>query len=146
MGKRARALESVVSAVLSYKLPVESLSGKMSKNFEDLDVWQRSRSLAVCVCRTLQVCKDYGFRDQITRAAVSIPSNIAEGAERITRKEFTQFLGYAKGSAGELRTQLMIAADLGYITKNNAAELINESTQISKMLFGLIQSLKETSS
>jgi len=76
---------------------------------------------------------------------VSIPSNIAEGAERITRKEFVQFIGYAKGSAGELRTQLMIAADLGYLTENNAAELVNEAAQISKMLFGLIQSLKKTS-
>ena len=117
----------------------------MSKSFEDLDVWQRSRALAVCVYRALQACKDYGFRDQITRAAVSIPSNIAEGAERITRKEFAQFIGYAKGSAGELRTQLMIAADLGYLTENNAAELVNESAQISKMLFGLIQSLRKTS-
>ena len=117
----------------------------MSKSFEDLDVWQRSRVLAVCVYRDLQTCKDYGFRDQITRAAVSIPSNIAEGAERITRKEFVQFIGYAKGSAGELRTQLMIAADLGYLTENTAAKLINESAQISKMLFGLIQSLKKTS-
>ena len=117
----------------------------MSKSFEDLDVWQRSRVLAVCVYRDLQTCKDYGFRDQITRAAVSIPSNIAEGAERITRKEFVQFIGYAKGSAGELRTQLMIAADLGYLTENTAAKLINESAQISKMLFGLIQSLKEMS-
>ncbi len=117
----------------------------MSKSFEDLDVWQRSRTLAVCVFRTLQACKDYGFRDQITRAAVSIPSNIAEGAERITRKEFAQFIGYAKGSAGELRTQLMIAADLGYLTENNAAELVNEATEISKMLFGLIKSLKALS-
>lgn len=118
----------------------------MSKSFEDLDVWQRSRALAVRVYRALQTCKDYGFRDQITRAAVSIPSNIAEGAERLTRKEFAQFVGYAKGSAGELRTQLMIAADLGYLTENSATELVNESAQISKMLFGLIQSLKKTSS
>jgi len=118
----------------------------MSKSFEDLAVWQRSRTLAVCICRAVQTCKDYGFRDQITRAAVSIPSNIAEGAERITRKEFAQFVGYAKGSAGELRTQLMIAADLGYLAENNAAELVNEATEISKMLFGLIQSLKKISS
>ena len=76
---------------------------------------------------------------------MSIPSNIAEGAERITRKEFVQFIGYAKGSAGELRTQLMIASDLGYLTESNAVELVNESAQISKMLYGLIQSLKKTS-
>ena len=116
----------------------------MNASFENLDVWKRSQALAVCVYRSLQACKDYSFRDQITRAAVSIPSNIAEGAERITRKEFIQFIGYAKGSAGELRTQLIIAADLGYLDRSKAAELVDESTQISKMLFGLIQSMTKS--
>jgi four helix bundle protein len=84
-------------------------------SFEDLEVWQRSCDLAVEVCDAFKSCKDYGLRDQITRSAVSVPSNIAEGAERLSRKEFAQFLGYAKGSAGELRTQIIIASRLGYI-------------------------------
>lgn len=104
----------------------------------------RSRELALRVYRSTSNCRDFGFRDQITRSALSIPSNIAEGAERTTRKEFAQFVGYAKGSAGELRTQLMIGSDLGYIDVNDATDMISESKQLSKMLFALQKSLNPT--
>jgi len=112
----------------------------MSKSFEDLEVWSRSRVLAVKVCRALRECRDYGFRDQITRSCVSVPSNIAEGAERNTKPEFAQFLGYAKGSLAELRTQLLIARDLDYLASDEAAEMLNEAEQLSRMLYRLTQS------
>jgi four helix bundle protein len=112
-------------------------------SFENLDVWRRSCNLSVQVCQGIKKCNDYGFKDQITRSAVSVPSNIAEGAERLSRKKFTQFLGYAKGSAGELRTQLIIAGRLSYIIESEAQTWIIEIRQISAMIFGLAKSLKQ---
>ena len=122
---------------------VSSSSGlkiNMSKSFEDLEVWQRSRALAVQVCRAFKDCRDFGFRDQITRSAVSVPSNIAEGAERNTKPEFVQFLGYAKGSLAELRTQLTIARDLEYLSSSQAAGMLDEGEQLGRMLYRLAQS------
>jgi four helix bundle protein len=75
---------------------------------ERLDVWKRSCRLRVDLYKTLATCGDYGFRDQITRSALSVPSNIAEGYERDSPKEIVRFLRIAKGSWGELRTQLYI--------------------------------------
>lgn len=98
--------------------------------------------MAVKVCLHFRDCRDFGFRDQITRSAVSVPSNISEGAERIGAGEFRQFLSYAKGSAGELRTQLTIAAEIGYIDQQTAEVLVNECREISRMLWGLIRSIK----
>lgn len=114
----------------------------MGKTFEDLDVWRRSKGLAVEICLAVEDCKNWGFRDQITRSAVSVPSNIAEGAERNSPKEFIQFLGYAKGSLGELRTQIMIGADLDYLHTGSANTWIHESRELSRMLHGLIHSLR----
>ena len=85
------------------------------QSFEDLEVWQSSRKFAVAIYRELAGSRDFHFRNQITSAACSISNNIAEGSERIHRTEFIQFLGYAKGSAGEARNQLYLAADLGYM-------------------------------
>ncbi len=110
--------------------------------FEDLEVWKRSKALAVEICLAFRDCRDYGLRDQITRSAVSVPSNIAEGAERNSRPEFCQFLGYAKGSAGELRTQIMVAADLCYIERAESERLIAECRELSRMLWGLIRSMR----
>ena len=76
--------------------------------FEELDVWKRSSRLCCDLYKSLNDLKDFGFKDQITRSALSIPSNIAEGYERNSNKEIANFLNYAKGSAGELRTQLYI--------------------------------------
>ena len=116
----------------------------MSKSYEDLEIWRRSRVLAVLVCRALKECRDYGLRDQITRSAVSVPSNIAEGAERNTKPEFVQFLGYAKGSLAELRTQLLIAQDLDYLSQVSAATMLDEAEQLSRMLYRLTQSQKSS--
>ena len=74
--------------------------------FEDLEVWKRSARVSADIYKTLANLKDFGFKDQITRSGLSIPSNIAEGSERETDKERANFLNYAKGSAGELRTQI----------------------------------------
>ena len=83
--------------------------------FEDLEVWKRSARVSADIYKTLANLKDFGFKDQITRSGLSIPSNIAEGSERETDKERANFLNYAKGSAGELRTQIYIGMDIGYI-------------------------------
>ena len=110
--------------------------------FEDLDVWKRSARLSSDIYKHFRTCKDFGFKDQITRSSLSIPSNIAEGYERFSNKETKQFLYYAKGSCGELRTQLYIAMDIELIAKDSALHWINETVEISKMLYGLIQKTK----
>jgi len=114
----------------------------MSYNsFEELDVWKRACSLAVDIYESLKHCSDYGLKDQMTRSAVSIASNIAEGAERNSKTEYIRFLHIAKGSAAELRTQVYIAQQIGIYKNNQTTELVNELKEISSMLHGLIKSL-----
>ncbi len=113
-------------------------------SFENLEVWQRARDLAVLLYRLLKDCRDFGLKDQMTRAAVSIASNIAEGAERGSTADYIRHLHIAKGSAAELRTQIDIAAEIGSILPaKQANELIAELKSLSKMLHGLIRSLKK---
>ena len=109
----------------------------MIKSFEDLDVWKRAARLAVDVYKAFSDCKDFGFKDQITRSALSIASNIAEGYERDSNNEFIRFLNIAKGSCGELRTQLYIAMEIGYAEKNNGMRLVEDTRAISAMLTNL---------
>ena len=104
----------------------------------ELKVWTRSKTLAVTIYKTFSNCKDWGFKDQITRAAVSIPSNVAEGYERGSKREFAYYLKIAKGSCAEVRTQLQIGEEIGFIDHGISKELQSESLQISKMLQGLI--------
>ena len=111
---------------------------EMGESFENLDVWLRSKTLAVQICRLMKDCRDYGLRDQITRSAVSVPSNIAEGAERNSQAEFYQFIGYAKGSLAELRTQMMISKELGYMTEDLTNKLLGEAKQLSRMVIQLL--------
>ena len=120
-------------------------TGKKTKieGFEDLNVWKKSIRLSIQIYKEFKNCKDYGLRDQIQRAAVSIPSNIAEGYERNTNKEYIQFLHISKGSCGELRTQLYIAAEIGIITKDKSQEFIKITKEISAMLFNLIKTRQE---
>jgi len=113
------------------------------QSFEDLAVWQKAYKLSVGIYRTLKDCKDYSLRDQMTRAGVSIASNIAEGAERDSNAEFIRFLHIAKGSAAELRTQIYIAHDIDIIPVAKKEELVNEVISISKMLHALIKAVKE---
>jgi len=97
--------------------------------------------LAVDVYRVLRDSKDFGLRDQMQRAAVSIAPNIAEGSER-SKKEFVRFISISRGSAAELRTQAYIAARIGAIDKNTMKRLVSETKQLSKMLFALAKSVK----
>ena len=110
--------------------------------FEDLEVWKRACRLAVQLYELLKGCRDYGLKDQMTRAAVSIASNIAEGTERDSQKEHAHFLHIAKGSAAELRTQVYIASRIGIIPKEAEPNLIKELKTISKQLHCLIKSIK----
>jgi four helix bundle protein len=114
-------------------------------SFEELDIWKRTCRLSVDLYRILNDLKDWGFRDQVCRAAVSIPSNIAERFERGSTKEFIHSLYIAKGSAGELRTQLYLAIELSYIQKDAAQKLIERCRHISAMIQSLITSLKRKS-
>jgi four helix bundle protein len=110
--------------------------------FENLDVWKRSASLSADIYRILINLKDYGFKDQITRSGLSIPSNIAEGIERRSDKEKVNFLSYAKGSCGELRTQIYIGMKIGYLSKEKGTQWITETKEISAMITGLMHSIK----
>ncbi|QFY88707.1 four helix bundle protein [Magnetovirga frankeli] len=110
--------------------------------FEELEVWKRSARLSAEIYKALAELRDYGFRDQITRAGLSIPSNIAEGYERDSNKEIANFLNYSKGSAGELRTQIYIGMEIGYIPKDTGRHWLNEAQEISKMLHALIKTIR----
>ncbi|MEA3287226.1 MAG: four helix bundle protein [Candidatus Marinimicrobia bacterium] len=112
--------------------------------YEDLRVWQKSKALAVQVFVVLKNSKEYKLKEQMTKAALSIPSNIAEGYERKSSKEFIKFLGYSKGSASELKTQIQIAKETGIIKEKTANEIINELNTINSMIAGLIKSNKKT--
>ncbi len=112
-------------------------------SYEDLEVWKRACALAVRVYILLKGCKDYAFRDQMIKAALSIASNIAEGAERDSKAEFIRFLNIAKGSAAELRTQLFIAAEAGIIHTEEAEAITREAKELSRMMQGLIKSIKK---
>ncbi|NCD42759.1 MAG: four helix bundle protein [Bacteroidia bacterium] len=114
----------------------------MYKSYEELDVWKRAVELAVEVYGVLKDCRDFGLKDQMTRAAVSVSSNIAEGMERDSVKESIHFLHIAKGSCAELRTQLIIAGRVGAVDTVEADHLRTECVEISKMLQGLVRSMK----
>ncbi len=112
------------------------------RSFEELEVWKRACKLAIRIYDLLKDCKDYGLKDQMTRAAVSIASNIAEGAERNSSADFIRFIHIAKGSAAELRTQLYIAYKIGLIRKEDQMLMVMELKEISSMLQSLSNSLK----
>jgi four helix bundle protein len=115
----------------------------MYQSYEDLDVWQKAVGLSVRVHQLMLDCRDYGFKDQICRAAVSIASNVAEGMERDSKKETIHFLHIAKGSCAEVRTQLLIALRVGYIDEATFLKLKADAESISRMLHGLIKSLRD---
>jgi four helix bundle protein len=114
----------------------------MFHSFEDLDVWKRACNLAVRVFELLKDCREFGLRDQMQRAAVSIASNVAEGAER-GGKDFVRFLTIARGSAAELRTQVYIAGKIGALDRDTMTSLVAELKEISKMLTGLARSIQQ---
>ncbi len=110
---------------------------------ENLEVWKRACRLSVDMYKTMINSKEFGFKDQITRSALSIPSNIAEGYERGVGQYRIQFLRISKGSCGELWTQLMIGRAAGFIDAELSKKMEAESKEISKMLYGLINHYNE---
>ena len=115
--------------------------------FEDIIAWQQARELVREIYKATgsgKFAADFGLRDQIRRASVSVVSNIAEGFERNGDKEFIQFLYYAKGSVGEFRTQLYVASDLNYLTEETFQKLWNMATRTGELISGLIRYLKKS--
>jgi four helix bundle protein len=111
-------------------------------DFQKLKVWQRAKELAVSLYKLTAVgafSRDYGLRDQIRRAGVSIPSNIAEGDELDTDRQAIRYFYIAKGSSAELLTQVIIANDIGYFTNKDFDLVQKECKAISRMLARLIQ-------
>lgn len=107
------------------------------KTFEEMPVWQDARTLTNLTYSLTRIGafeRDFGLKDQVRRSAVSIMSNISEGYERSTKKEFAMFLGYAKGSAGELRSQLYVALDQNYISQEQFADAHRRASEISSQL------------
>jgi len=115
--------------------------------FEDIEAWQKARDLThqiYAVSNDGAFSRDFGLRDQIRRAAVSIMSNIAEGFERGGDKEFGQFIAQAKGSSAEVRAQLYVALDQRYIDQPTFDRLAEMTTQINRMLAGLMKYLRSS--
>jgi four helix bundle protein len=118
---------------------------KYYKKFEDMPVWQKSMICSQAIFELTQLepfCRDFSLRDQINRAMGSVMDNIAEGFERDGNREFIQFLSIAKGSAGEVRSQLYRAIDRGYITADENIQ--NDISEISRQLQGFMDYLKRT--
>ena len=113
------------------------------RSYEDLDVWKDAVQIAVDVYGLVRGCKDFGLRDQMSRSAVSIASNIAEGAERNSAPDFIRFLHMAKGSSAELRTQLLIASKIGLIAPDKCDPLRERLKTLSAQLQRLATALKK---
>jgi len=116
----------------------------MGRSYRDLVVWRKSMQLVSDIYRitkTFPKEEIYGLTSQIRRAAVSIPSNIAEGQGRRTPSEFHQFLGHARGSIMELETQILIAQNLKYCAEDATTPLLNQAAEIGRVLNGLMNSI-----
>jgi len=116
----------------------------MLSSFRDLIVWQKSYALCLLVyryTRDFPKSEEFGLTSQLRRSAVSVPSNIAEGYNRKSKKEYVQFLYTSSGSLGELQTQLMISHDIGYTDDKKNNEMIDLSIEVDKMLNKLIESI-----
>ena len=108
-------------------------------SFEDLEIWKEGMRLCVLIHEEMKSMIDYTFRDHIQRTSVSIPSNISEGFERSTNKDFIRFLYIAKGSCGELRTQLYLANKFGYLPQDLFANLLDKSKALSSKIQRFIE-------
>ena len=125
------------------------MDGKRIESFEDLRVWQGGIELVKQIYLLTgegELKKDFGLRDQLRRAAVSIPTNIAEGFERSSRKEYLLFLNIAKGSAGELRSLLRVALEVGYLEKSKHDQLLELVLILSRSLSNQIKSIRASTS
>ena len=116
------------------------------QRFEDLEAWQIARELANQVYKITKqesVCRDFGFLDQIRRAAISIMNNIAEGFERGSNKDFVRFLFIARGSAGEVRSLLYLGLDQGYLTNSEFSECRDLCIRSGQIIWALIKGLRK---
>jgi len=123
------------------------MENKRIESFEDLRVWQKGIELVKQVyilTKDGELSRDFGLRDQLRRASVSIPTNIAEGFERYSRKEYVNFLNIAKGSAGEVRSLLRVALEVGYLERPTYDQLYNQTVELSRMLFTQIQAINQS--
>lgn len=119
-----------------------------AKRFEDLDAWKVARELAnliYALAKTSEMSRDFGFRDQIQRAAVSVMNNVAEGFERGSNKDFAKFLFISRGSVGEVRSMLYLALDQKYISEEQFEKTILLCVRESQLCWGLIKHLQKTS-
>jgi len=117
------------------------------KKFEEIEAWQKARELTkriYALSRSREFARDFGLKDQIRRASVSIMSNIAEGHDRSGTGEFVQFLATAKGSAAEVKSQLYVALDEEYINENAFAETFSLATETANMIGGLMNYLRRS--
>jgi len=110
--------------------------------FEELIAWQKSQDFAVIIYQHFTGLKDYGFKDQICRAAVSISNNIAEGFDRNSKADFIRFLYISISSCSEVKSMLYLAQRLNYISEETKKNLLQQASEISKIIRGLIKSLK----
>lgn len=111
------------------------------EKFEEIISWQKGKELTIILYAVFKQCKDFSFKNQIERASVSIMNNIAEGFERRTNKELTNFLFIAKGSAGEVRSMLNLGLELKYISEKDFKKMYDLTLEISKLLSGFIKTL-----
>lgn len=109
--------------------------------FEEMIVWQKSKALNILLHKSFQKCRDFAFKDQIMRAALSIMNNIAEGFDRHSTKEYTQFIYISKGSCSEVKSMLYLALEFGYIDKDIFNESYEFTEEIGRLLHGLLRSL-----
>jgi four helix bundle protein len=115
------------------------------QSYRDLIAWRKSMDLVIEVYRFTQAfprVETYGLISQLRRAAISIPSKIAEGHERLSTGEFRQFLGHALGSLMEIETQILIAQELGYLENEKSENLLQKTAEVGKILNGLLRSLR----
>ena len=116
------------------------MSDNKIRTFQDLIAWQKARTLTAKIYKATGqggFARDYGLKDQIRRAAVSVMSNIAEGFERGRPAEFHQFLSIAKGSCAELRSQLFVAFDVGYLKQSDFEDLLDAAVEVGRIVGGL---------
>lgn len=111
--------------------------------FEELIIWQKAQDLAVKIYTGYENCRDYGFRKQICNAAVSVSNNVSEGFDRGSKAQFAQFLDYAKGSCGEVKSMTYLAKRLNYIDETQSNEVLALCEELSRMIFTLTQSLRK---
>jgi four helix bundle protein len=147
-GASAAQLEELLSILLDYNTIITLFNNDMNNTiYRDLVAWQKGIDLCELVYRASAAFPSheiYGLTSQIRRAAVSVPSNIAEGAGRITRGEYLQSVGYARGSLLEIETQLIVAQRLGYLDSKEIDKLMELTNEIGRVASGLIRALSRT--